>query len=433
VIANSDETPRSREGVDSRWFRHVLGHFPTGVVIVTGIDPGGSPVGMAVGSFTSVSLDPPYVAFLPDKRSSTFPRIRASGSFCVNVLSAGQQQICRNFAARGEDRFADVTWRPASSGSPILDGVVAWIDCDIDDVHEVGDHYFVVGRVRELATSSEALPLLFFQGGYGRFTSASLTAPASPDPLGPLRLVDQARPQMERLAAELDVECMASAVVGDELVIVGNARRPGDSAVTSRVGQRMPFVAPLAAPLVAWGSEEDATAWINRVPGIGAEEKSAYARMLDVVRARGWSIGLASERQIALEAAVGAMSVEAPTEAELDAVRRAAIGIPDGYEPADLGNGDLRVRHISAPVFGPGGTALLMLSLYRLPHAVCASDLQVYTRRLCAVAETVTAAFGGARPDDRPGPTSAAAPVGRNAGTGGEDQAKCPPMEEERR
>jgi len=433
VIANSEETARSRQGVESRWFRHVLGHFPTGVVIVTGIDPGGSPVGMAVGSFTSVSLDPPYVAFLPDKRSSTFPRIRASGSFCVNVLSAGQQETCRNFAARSEDRFADVTWRPARSGAPILDEVVAWIDCDIDAVHEVGDHYFVVGRVRELDTFSEAIPLLFFQGGYGRFTSASLTAPASPDLLGPLRLVDQARPQMERLAAELDVECMASAVVGDELVIVGNARRPEDSAVTSRVGQRMPFVAPLAAPLVAWASEEDATAWINRVPAIGAKEKSTYARMLDVVRTRGWSIALASERQIALEAAVGKMSVEAPTEAELDAVRRAAMGIPDGYEPAELGNGDLRVRHVSAPVFGPEGRALLMLSLYRLPHAVRASDVQVYAHRLCAVAETLTTAFGGARPDGHPAPTRVAAQGGRNARTGGDGRARRSPLEEERR
>jgi 3-hydroxy-9,10-secoandrosta-1,3,5(10)-triene-9,17-dione monooxygenase reductase component len=152
-------------------FRKVLGHFPTGVVIVTAIGPDGLPAGMAVGSFTSVSLDPPLVAFLPSKTSSSFPRIRSSGSFCVNILSADQEDFSRVFAVSGADKFAGVSWRPAGSGSPILDGVVAWIDCDIEQITDAGDHHIVLGRVRELDAFADRAPLLFFQSCYSRLAS----------------------------------------------------------------------------------------------------------------------------------------------------------------------------------------------------------------------------------------------------------------------
>src|SRR5947209_15350502 len=109
-------------------FRQVLGHLPTGVVAVTATDGDGAPVGMAVGSFVSVSLDSPLVAFLPDKTSTSFPRIRAVGSFCANVLSAAQEDLCRSLASKSPDKFDGLSWRPSSrTGSPVLDGVVAWI------------------------------------------------------------------------------------------------------------------------------------------------------------------------------------------------------------------------------------------------------------------------------------------------------------------
>ncbi|MEQ1786597.1 MAG: flavin reductase family protein [Acidimicrobiales bacterium] len=142
---------------DAAKFRQVLGHFPTGVTVVTAA-PDTGPVGLAVGSFASVSLDPPLVAFFPDKGSSSWPKIEAAGSFCVNILGEQQEEVCRRFASKGDDKFAGLGWRPAASGAPLLDGVLAWIDCDIDSVVEAGDHYCVMGG-----------PLLFFRGGYGRF------------------------------------------------------------------------------------------------------------------------------------------------------------------------------------------------------------------------------------------------------------------------
>jgi len=155
--------------LDPAKFRQVLGHFPTGVTVITAASPDG-PVGLAVGSFASVSLDPPLVAFFANRTSSTWPRIEAAGSFCVNVLGADQEEVCRRFATKRDDKFVGLGWRPAASGAPLLDGVLAWIDCDIEGVSEAGDHVAVMGRVRELEVGADtAGPLLFYRGGYGRF------------------------------------------------------------------------------------------------------------------------------------------------------------------------------------------------------------------------------------------------------------------------
>ena len=159
--------PAPTRTVEAAHFRRVLGHFPTGVAVITAIDAACCPVGMAVGSFTSVSLDPPLVGFLPDRSSTSFPRIRTAASFCVNVLAANQRELCQRFASRGGDKFAGLDWAPAPSGAPRLAGVAAWIDCDLVSVSEAGDHYFVLGRVRTLDAHAEAAPLVFHRGGYG--------------------------------------------------------------------------------------------------------------------------------------------------------------------------------------------------------------------------------------------------------------------------
>ena len=167
--------PLEGSSPDARWFRQVLGQYPTGVTVVTA-NCAGTPVGMVVGSFTSVSLDPMLVAFFPDKSSTTWPKIRPTGLFCVNVLSADQETVCRAFTAKAPDKFDRTGWRLATSGSPILGGVVAWIDCDIWSVIDAGDHFIVIGRVRDLDMPNPALPLVFFRGGYGRFLPLSLAA-----------------------------------------------------------------------------------------------------------------------------------------------------------------------------------------------------------------------------------------------------------------
>lgn len=168
---------------DARSFREVLGHYPTGVALVSAVTREGRPIGMVVGSFTSVSLDPPLVAYLPMVTSRSFEVLRRCHTFVVNVLAARQEGLCRRFAAPGDDKWQNVGWRPSPSGAPILDGAVAWIECSTDSITQAGDHFIVLGRVEHLEVQEPGSPLLFFQGGFGRFTTSSLVAPAGPDPV----------------------------------------------------------------------------------------------------------------------------------------------------------------------------------------------------------------------------------------------------------
>jgi flavin reductase (DIM6/NTAB) family NADH-FMN oxidoreductase RutF len=154
--------------IDPDRFRQVLGHLPTGVTVVTAHHPSG-PVAMSANSVTSVSLDPPLILFCPAKSSTTWPSIRESGRFCVNVFAVQHREISQRFAARGVDRFAGVAWHSRPSG-PALDDALAWIECTIDAVHEAGDHLIVVGAVDQLDTrEGETEPLVFFRGRYGSF------------------------------------------------------------------------------------------------------------------------------------------------------------------------------------------------------------------------------------------------------------------------
>jgi 3-hydroxy-9,10-secoandrosta-1,3,5(10)-triene-9,17-dione monooxygenase reductase component len=154
--------------IDPDEYRRVLGHHCTGVAVITAMDPAGEPVGMAVSSFTSVSLDPPLVAFCPDKGSSTWPRIEKAGRFCVNLLADDQEGVCRAFASRSADKFAGVAHTVPEDGIPVLAGALATIACDVHSVIEAGDHWIVLGRVLSLDASAERHPLLFFRSAYAR-------------------------------------------------------------------------------------------------------------------------------------------------------------------------------------------------------------------------------------------------------------------------
>ncbi len=136
------------------------------MVVISGTVEG-EPIGLAIGSFTSLSLDPPLVLFCVDKDSRSWPAIAEGGVFCVNVLADDQAALARRFATRGTDRFDGVGRWLAPSGSPILEQALAWIDCAIERVDEGGDHWIVIGRVTGLSVEREAQPLVFFRGRYG--------------------------------------------------------------------------------------------------------------------------------------------------------------------------------------------------------------------------------------------------------------------------
>jgi len=160
--------------LDPAQFRQVLSHYPTGVVVITslagGQDAAGEPLVLVVGSFTSVSLDPPLVGFLPDKRSTTWPLINATGHFAVNILGSDQTDLCRQLAGKG-DRMAGVNWHVSPAHLPILDDALVSIECKIAWVHEAGDHHFVLGQVLNMEVHRDGDPMLFHRGRYGGFAA----------------------------------------------------------------------------------------------------------------------------------------------------------------------------------------------------------------------------------------------------------------------
>ena len=153
---------------DPAALRTVLGHFATGVAIITALD-GDEPVGMACNSFTSVSLEPQLVLFCAAKSSTTWPRIQAARKWAANILSEESEEVCRLFAQKGADRFAHIAYSTGRTGAPVLEAAIAFVDCETIAEHDAGDHIIVVGRVLELGYAPDGKPLLFYRGGYGRF------------------------------------------------------------------------------------------------------------------------------------------------------------------------------------------------------------------------------------------------------------------------
>jgi 3-hydroxy-9,10-secoandrosta-1,3,5(10)-triene-9,17-dione monooxygenase reductase component len=146
--------------------RRVLGHFASGVVVVTTAGAGG-PAGFTCQSFASLSIDPPLIMFGPSRASATWPRIGHQGRFCVNILAQHHDEISDQFARSGTDKFAGVAWSPGASGLPILHGVCAWIECTLEAEYDGGDHTIVVGRVQTMWADVSPVPLLFHRGSYG--------------------------------------------------------------------------------------------------------------------------------------------------------------------------------------------------------------------------------------------------------------------------
>lgn len=383
--------------LDARRFREVLGHFPTGVVIISAIGADGSPVGMVVGSFTSVSLDPPLVAYLPSRTSKSYARLQEASHFCVSVLSAEQEDVCRRFAGSGSDKFALTKWSPAPSGSPILDGAVAWLDCEVKDRHEAGDHDIVVGRVTALGTGAPAGPLLFFQGGYGAFDSGSLAAPYRPDLRAQLRVADIARPHLEALACETRMESYSQAIAGGDLVVVAASGSPGRS-VRTHIGRRLPFASPFGSLFAAFNTDLEATWFENGAAVPGSGEALTDAARIDRVRDRGWSIGLRATDHDLLWQEISAYGDAPATAAVRRRVDSALRSLADRYDPDDgeLTGSDIAVRIIAAPVREVTGKVVQLVVLFGFPEAADRSAVQGWANAVVQTADAVSADLAGA-------------------------------------
>jgi flavin reductase (DIM6/NTAB) family NADH-FMN oxidoreductase RutF len=167
-------------GVSPAQLRDAMGHFATGVTVITSVGADGEPVGTTANAVTSLSLDPPLVLVCLDLKSTTLTALRSHGAFAVNVLGQRQRQLSANFAKRGLAAvWEGVTHQRGPTGSPRLADVIAVIECTVEHSMPGGDHEIVIGRVQHVETNSEgATPLLFWRGRYAAMDASAASEPA---------------------------------------------------------------------------------------------------------------------------------------------------------------------------------------------------------------------------------------------------------------
>ncbi|PIC68985.1 oxidoreductase [Sporosarcina sp. P16b] len=160
--------------MDPREFRNTLGHFATGVTVITTTTDEGEQIGLTANAFSSVSLDPPLVLVCIDKKSGSLKTLKKGIPFAINILQKEQEEDCWRFAKRTEDKFAGASYTLSTDNVPLLNGNLATIECDVAEVIEGGDHYIVTGHVKSATYDDQAEPLLFFRGKIEQVMQAEL-------------------------------------------------------------------------------------------------------------------------------------------------------------------------------------------------------------------------------------------------------------------
>lgn len=388
--------------VDPTRFREVMGQYPTGVVVITALGPAGEPLGMVVGSFSSVSLEPQLVAFMPDKKSTSWGKLSEVDRFCANVLGSHQEQVCRALASRKESKFEGIAWRRSDQGNPVLEGAVAYVECTREATYEAGDHLIVLGRVSGLSMENPAMPLLFFRGGYGAFSPLSMAA-ADVDLVDRLRIVDLIRGAMEATASEYGTEVTAVSLVRDELVLTAAAGRATTATFPTRVGQRLPFMPPVGGVFAAWGSSAVRDSWLSHVEVDADGTRGLSCQdMIERIRSRGYAIGIGHERSQHWEDASFRASTGDPL-VTTEVLRRRIAAVTDDYNPKDLAEGtNHELRFAQAPVFDANGEVVLALTLWGPAGAISKAQIDDFTAGLVDMAVQATATIGGQPPHDYP-------------------------------
>ncbi|GIN98026.1 FMN reductase [Siminovitchia terrae] len=160
--------------MDSREFRNTLGHFATGVTVITTTN-GMENIGLTANAFSSVSLEPPLILVCIDKKASSIEALKKDRPFVVNILQQEQEAECWGFAKRGKDKFAGVSYTISEDGVPMLQGNLATIECRVDEIFEGGDHYIITGKVKKANYDKEKNPLLFFRGEIRKMKDLAVT------------------------------------------------------------------------------------------------------------------------------------------------------------------------------------------------------------------------------------------------------------------
>jgi flavin reductase (DIM6/NTAB) family NADH-FMN oxidoreductase RutF len=375
--------------IDPALFRETLGHYPTGVAVVTAITAEGNPAGMVVGTFSSVSLDPPLVAFFPTSSSRSFALLRTGTSFCINVLASDQESLCRRFATAGANKFDGVNWRSGPLGAPILDGVVSWIECTFDDIREAGDHFIVLGRVEDLAVERSTLPLLFFQGGYGRFSPGSFIAAPDPELIQAAQLAETIRSQVEQLSVEYGVNCSVLAKIRWDSVQVLAANR-STIAEPFPLGHRQPLIPPFGAVFMVNATDEEIDDWLGRAEDPSAQQRSANLGVLDKIRELGYSILTATPAAVQRhEALLSAFEESDRLPRHERAVRHATSELATFFSPDLIPGERYDLANVVVLMDTKEGLPPMALRMTGLPGSVSTAQVESWIdslRRVAAVA-----------------------------------------------
>ena len=157
--------------IEPQELRRVMGHFATGVTVITTKDKDGGPNGLTANAFMSLSLNPPLVIISVDKNATCYSCFEIQNGFTVNFLSEDQEEISRRFATKGADKFSGLKWHAGANGAAVIDGALGFVECRITQCHDGGDHTIVVGEIVNVAADGDR-PLLFFKGMYQRLPAA---------------------------------------------------------------------------------------------------------------------------------------------------------------------------------------------------------------------------------------------------------------------
>ncbi len=400
------------KAIDPALFRETLGHYPTGVAVVTAVAEDGQPVGMVVGTFSSVSLDPPLIAFFPASNSKSFKQLRTARTFAVNVLAADQEPLCRKLATSGAGKFDGVPWRPGPLGSPVLENAVSWIECTFEDIREAGDHYIVLGLVHELAVARSTLPLLFFQGGYGRFSPRSFIATPDPDLIQAAQLAETIRSQVEDLSTELAVNSSVLVKIGEDAVQVLAANQ-ASVAEPFPLGHRQPIIPPFGAVFLVNSTPSEVEDWLRRAPDDG-NRRDIYRARLERVRERGCSV-LAAEPGLLErhQAALSAFEESDRLPRQERAVQQATSELADLFCPDLLPGRRYDLASIVVPISAKAELPPMAIRMTGLPGSLPTERIESWIHRLKQVAATAAANLTGTHGD---GPSSSKIPAGHRNG-----------------
>lgn len=371
---------------DPKIFREVMGHYPTGVAVVTGRTPEGEILALVVGTFASVSLDPPLVSFMPMKTSRAFQKLRTCTSLCINILGGEQQAEMLAIAQRWENKLDGIEWYPSPSGDPVLRNSIAWVDTTIADVVEAGDHWIVLCAVADLQVTNSVPPLLFFQGGYGSFAGLESGSRMSHEILPAIHAAHNTSEQLRDLAQSIGCEVSVFAAVSDDEMATVFSELSADATREGGLASRFPLVPPIGDSYFFDKSPALQQRWMGKLKNPSEELQERHRRRLEFIREHGYLLSfLPEEGSTAYEQMIRATREYKKislTPMEERSIRENIGSTPVNYEPKEvMDNENYDIGSIVFPVKDPSGQYTMTLRLAQLPGGVPGAKIREWVDR----------------------------------------------------